>query len=70
MRSIYKKVPLKNTLYFRKYKKEKLLTKTYTIIATKKNNNRDTSVYETQDYFSPNAHRESGFSSEHRHTRH
>jgi hypothetical protein len=31
MRSIRKKVPFKNTLYFGKYKKDKFLTKRYTI---------------------------------------
>jgi hypothetical protein len=31
-RSIQKKVPLKNTLYFRKYKKDKFLTKRYIIL--------------------------------------
>jgi hypothetical protein len=32
MRSICKKVPLKNTLYFRKYKKDKFLTERYIIL--------------------------------------
>jgi hypothetical protein len=32
MRSVRKKVPLKNTLYFGKYKKDKFLTKRYTIL--------------------------------------
>jgi hypothetical protein len=32
MRSVHKKVPFKNTLYFGKYKKDKFLTKRYTIL--------------------------------------
>jgi hypothetical protein len=32
MRSIHKKVLLKNTLYFKKYKKDKFLTKRYIIL--------------------------------------
>jgi hypothetical protein len=32
MRSVRKKVQFKNTLYFRKYKKDKFLTKRYTIL--------------------------------------